>query len=165
MFWLGDLFTYWRIYKVATSGRRGSRSRSNSPNGDRYIDHSRDRHTRRSRSPSRDRYRSRSPHRRRSHSRSRRDRSSSSRYHSRSPESHDEADTITDTFIRAVAAEVKGHDAKYEDALKGFEKNNPKFKFLLRRDVGFSIFSYHKLIVRVWVIAQATCFLSWACGV
>jgi len=60
----------------------------------------------------------------------------------------DETDAITDTFIRAVAAEVKGHDANYEDALKEFEKNNPKFKFLLRRDVRITIFTYHKLIVR-----------------
>lgn len=34
-----------------------------------------------------------------------------------------------------MAAEVKGHDAKYEEALKKFEKNNPKYSFLLRRDV------------------------------
>ena len=42
---------------------------------------------------------------------------------------------MTDTFIRAVAAEVKGHDSKYENALREREKANPKYNFLLRRDV------------------------------
>lgn len=42
---------------------------------------------------------------------------------------------MTDTFIRAVAAEVKGHDAKYEGTLREREKSNPKYNFLLRRDV------------------------------
>ena len=123
---------------VSTSNRmKGSRSRSRSrsPPRDRYEDWSGgDRyHFRRSRS--RDRHHSRSPIRRRSHSRSRRNRSSSSRRRSRSPRHHDEADVVTDTFIRAVAAEVRGHDANYEDALRGFERNNPKYQFLLKRDV------------------------------
>lgn len=43
---------------------------------------------------------------------------------------------MTDTFIRAVAAEVKGHDKKFEETLREREKSNPKYKFLLRRDVG-----------------------------
>ncbi|KAJ3513315.1 hypothetical protein NLJ89_g3015 [Agrocybe chaxingu] len=81
----------------------------------------------------------RSPRRRRSYSRSRRGRESSSRSprrrHSRSPRHDaDEGDDVTDTFIRAVAAEVKGHDTKYEETLKDLEKNNPKYNFLLRRN-------------------------------
>lgn len=42
---------------------------------------------------------------------------------------------MTDTFIRAVALEVRGHDAKYEETLRDREKSNPKYSFLLRRDV------------------------------
>jgi len=41
---------------------------------------------------------------------------------------------VTDTFIRAVALEVRGHDAKYEETLRDREKSNPKYSFLLRRD-------------------------------
>jgi U2-associated protein SR140 len=41
---------------------------------------------------------------------------------------------VTDTFIRAVAAEVKGHGKKYETTLKERERNNPKYSFMLRRD-------------------------------
>ena len=121
--------------EVSTSNRlKGStsRSRSRSPPRDHYEDRSGgDRyHFRRSRS--RDR---RSPVRKRSHSKSRRNRSSSSRCRSRSPRHHDEADVVTDTFIRAVAAEVRGHDANYEDALRDFERSNPKYQFLLKRNV------------------------------
>ncbi|KIM45267.1 hypothetical protein M413DRAFT_66140 [Hebeloma cylindrosporum] len=47
---------------------------------------------------------------------------------------HDDGETVTDTFIRAVAAEVKDHDSKYEEALREREKSNPKYNFLLRRD-------------------------------
>jgi U2-associated protein SR140 len=43
---------------------------------------------------------------------------------------------VTDTFIRAVAAEVRGHDKKFEETLREREKSNPKYNFLLRRDVG-----------------------------
>lgn len=43
-------------------------------------------------------------------------------------------DDITDTFIRAVAAEVKGHGLVYERMLKEREKNNSKYNFMLRRD-------------------------------
>ncbi|KAF8070642.1 hypothetical protein FPV67DRAFT_1561398 [Lyophyllum atratum] len=90
----------------------------------------------RSQSPSRDRRhslrqwnrtRSRSPQSRRSHSRSRRSRSPRKR-HSRSPQSRghmQEEEAVTDTFIRAVAAEGK---------LRERERNNPKFAFLLHRD-------------------------------
>ena len=42
---------------------------------------------------------------------------------------------VTDMFIRTVAAEVRGHDAKYEASLKEREKNNPKFGFLLNKHV------------------------------
>ncbi|KAF6760131.1 hypothetical protein DFP72DRAFT_883300 [Ephemerocybe angulata] len=43
-------------------------------------------------------------------------------------------DDITDTFIRAVAAEVKGHGIAYEKMLKEREKNNSKYGFMLQRD-------------------------------
>ncbi|TFK23911.1 hypothetical protein FA15DRAFT_680928 [Coprinopsis marcescibilis] len=42
-------------------------------------------------------------------------------------------DDVTDTFIRAVAAEVKGHGGKYEQMLKEREKNNSKYRFMLQR--------------------------------
>jgi U2-associated protein SR140 len=47
-------------------------------------------------------------------------------------------DDVTDTFIRAVAAEVKGHGSKYEQMLKEREKSNPKYKFMLERTVRLS---------------------------
>ena len=111
---------------------------------------SRSRERQRSRSPARRQYRSsswersrsRSPRRRRSYSRSRRHdefgRRSPNRYHSRSPQNRghlEEDEAVTDTFIRAVAGEIKGHDAKFEETLRDREKNNPKFAFILRKDV------------------------------
>lgn len=130
---------------VATSGkmrdsRSRSRSRSHSP--DRHAPRFRDPryHSRRSRSPSRDRDQSRSARRHESYNRSHRYDSSPSRSprrgYSRSPQRnlHDDGETVTDTFIRAVAAEVKDHDSKYEEALRQREKSNPKYNFLLRRD-------------------------------
>jgi len=48
---------------------------------------------------------------------------------------------VTDTFIRAVAAEVKDHDIKYEETLRDREKSNPKYNFLLRRDVSYLNYS------------------------
>lgn len=42
---------------------------------------------------------------------------------------------MTDVFIRAVAAEVKGHGKKYENSLKERERNNPKYSFLLKKNV------------------------------
>ncbi len=42
---------------------------------------------------------------------------------------------MTETFIRAVAAEVKGHGVKYESSLKERELNNPKYSFLTNRRV------------------------------
>ncbi|TFK44403.1 hypothetical protein BDQ12DRAFT_672925 [Crucibulum laeve] len=113
------------------------RSRSHSRGPDRRRSRSRDRFrtSRRSLSLSR----SRSP--RPSYSRSRkyedsRSRSPRRRY-SRSPisRSHtEEEEAVTDTFIRAVAAEVRGHDAKYEETLRERERNNPKYAFLLHRN-------------------------------
>ena len=44
---------------------------------------------------------------------------------------------ISDKFIRLVAAEVKGHDAEYEDSLKERERTNPRYAFL-KRDVSQS---------------------------
>jgi len=123
--------------------RSRSRSRSHSP--DRPTHRLRDSryHSRRSRSPSRDRDQSRSARRHESYNRSRRYDSSPSRSprrgYSRSPQRtlHDDGETVTDTFIRAVAAEVKDHDIKYEETLRDREKSNPKYNFLLRRDVSY----------------------------
>ncbi|KAF8973143.1 hypothetical protein BDZ97DRAFT_1936060 [Flammula alnicola] len=131
------------LYLSASSKTRHSRSRSRSRSSspDRHRAHSRDgrHHSRRSRSPSWDRNRSRSPRHRKSYNRSGRYNSSESRSprrgHSRSPPRllNDEGEAVTDTFIRAVAAEVKGHDAKYEETLREREKSNHKYNFLLRR--------------------------------
>jgi U2-associated protein SR140 len=49
----------------------------------------------------------------------------------------EEEEFVSDSFIRAVAAAVKDHGSKYEQNLKERERNNPKFAFLLRRNVGF----------------------------
>ncbi|KAH7913168.1 hypothetical protein BJ138DRAFT_1059623 [Hygrophoropsis aurantiaca] len=104
--------------------RRRSRSRSG---GARYRSsrRSRSRSWSRSPSPSRHRrsgrYHSRSPRRYRSGSPSRRN------------EDEEEEAPVTDGFIRAVAAEVRGHGLKYEESLKGWEKNNPKYTFLTQR--------------------------------
>lgn len=105
----------------------------------------RDKPSRRSRSPSWNRSRSRSPHRRRSYSRTQRSRSRSpsARHRSKSPSYRghtDESETVTDTFIRAVVAEIKGQGSGYEQNLRLREQNNPKYAFL-RPDVGFVRFS------------------------
>ena len=125
---------------------RSNESRSRSQSRERYRARSRDGHhrsSRRSRSPSRDRHHSRS-RQRRSYSRSRRhyrshsrSRSRSHRRRSRSP-MHEDADAVTDTFIRAVAAEIKGHDTKYEETLREFEKNNSKYNFIFHRSVSYT---------------------------
>lgn len=141
---------------VSTSAKtRGSRSRSRSRSHS--PDHRAHRirdpryRSRRSRSPSRDRDRSRSPRRYGSCNRSHRYDSSPSRsprrQYARSPQStlHDDSDAVTDTFIRAVAAEVKGHDTKYEETLRDREKSNPKYNFLLRRDVSCLNYSTDRL--------------------
>jgi len=68
-------------------------------------------------------------------------------------------------FIRTVAAEVRGHDAKYEASLKERERNNPKFGFLINKHV-------RALVVRWFVgssanvigLASKTCLLSGTCG-
>jgi len=54
---------------------------------------------------------------------------------------------VTDIFIRAVAAEVKGHGAKYEDNLKSWEYENTKYAFLTDRKVSHSLFMYSGPIV------------------
>ena len=61
----------------------------------------------------------------------------------------EEEEAVTDTFIRAVAAEIKGQDSSYADSLREREKYNPKFAFLLRKDVSrVSFFPFfHNLIV------------------
>ncbi|KIJ67954.1 hypothetical protein HYDPIDRAFT_83661 [Hydnomerulius pinastri MD-312] len=119
-------------------GRGRSKSRSYSP-----IRRSRSRSgghghrsNRRSRDPSYSRSRSPSHRKRRSYSRSGRYDSRSPRRRSRSSSRKrgdvDEAG-VTDTFIRAVAAEVKGHGLKYEENLKEWEHSNPKYSFLTER--------------------------------
>ncbi|KAK0485775.1 hypothetical protein IW261DRAFT_1452000 [Armillaria novae-zelandiae] len=95
----------------------------------------RDKPSRRSRSPSWNHSRSRSPPRRRSYSRTRRSRSRSpsARRRSDSPSYRghiEESETVTDTFIRAVVAEIKGQGSDYERNLRQREKNNPKYAFL-----------------------------------
>ena len=42
---------------------------------------------------------------------------------------------MTDTFIRAVAAEVKGHGSTYETNLREREQGNPKYAFMVHKDV------------------------------
>ncbi|KAJ7594034.1 hypothetical protein C8J56DRAFT_1002045 [Mycena floridula] len=74
--------------------------------------------------------RSRSP-RQFSYSKSRRDsrsRSPKRRRRSRSPTPVE--DDVTNTFVRAVAAEVKRHGDQYEKGLLERERNNPKYGFL-----------------------------------
>ncbi|KAI5830736.1 hypothetical protein K523DRAFT_415638 [Schizophyllum commune Tattone D] len=55
----------------------------------------------------------------------------SPRYREASPVLGDEI--VTDSFIRAVAAEVKGHGSEYEANLKEREKNNTKYAFMTNR--------------------------------
>jgi U2-associated protein SR140 len=109
---------------------RARHSRSRSP---RRRSSSRDRHDRRrSRSRSRDRYerrRSRSYDRRRSRSRSRRSRS------------RDAADEVSESFVRAVATQVRGNDATYEASLCEREKANSQYAFLADRKVFYLLCS------------------------
>ncbi|KAJ7188035.1 hypothetical protein C8R46DRAFT_1053423 [Mycena filopes] len=124
------------LAKPAESGHRHSRSRSRSPARERHHGHLYS--SRRSPSPwsrgrSRSRSRSASP-RRRSYSRSRHHGDSRSPSPRRNHIRDEEEEVVTDTFIRAVAAEIKGHGSKYEQNLRERERNNPKFAFLLRKD-------------------------------
>jgi U2-associated protein SR140 len=119
--------------------RSQSRHHSRSPRREDHRYHS----SRRSRSRSWSR--SRSPprrRRRRSHSRSRRyDSSSRSPPHRQRSDSprrrrrNEEEEAVTDTFIRAVAVEVKGHGTTYENNLRERERDNPKYAFLVHKDV------------------------------
>jgi U2-associated protein SR140 len=118
--------------------KRRSRSRSRDHDRDRRRDQ---RSRSRSYSPRRGSRYSRSP--RRSYGRYRRSPSPRDR---RSPRGHaTDEDEVTDTFIRTVAAEVKGHGQKYEESLKEMEKENPRYAFLTDRNVSAS----HTSIVRV----------------
>lgn len=63
---------------------------------------------------------------------------------------HEDADAVTDTFIRAVAAEIKGHDTKYEETLREFEKNNSKYNFIFHRSVGYT----YKLLLSTRLIVH-----------
>ncbi|KAJ7497522.1 hypothetical protein FB451DRAFT_1211768 [Mycena latifolia] len=116
------------LTKTSDSGHQRSRSRSRSPPRERHHGRS----SRRSPSPW-SRSRSSSP-RRRSYSRSRRHDNSRSPSPRRSHIRDEEEEVVTDTFIRAVAAEIKGHGSKYEQNLRERERNNPKFAFMLRKD-------------------------------
>jgi U2-associated protein SR140 len=112
--------------------RRRSRSRSRSRDRDR-------RHNKRSRSrsysPRRGSRYSRSP--RRSYNRYKeRSRSPRDRHSPRGHGTDDEE--VTDTYIRTVVAEVKGHGQKYEESLKEMEKDNPRYSFLTDRRVSSS---------------------------
>lgn len=135
--------------------RSKSRSRSKERNvRDRSKDKYRSRH---SRSRSHERYRSRSPRigGTRRYSRSR------SPGRSRSPYAglDDEEDGVTDTFIKAVAGQVKGHDAEYESALKKWEKDNSKYAFLLQRTVGLVFLSSLSRQSDTLLTASPTCLL------
>ena len=114
-----------------------SRSRSRSPPPSRRYRHSR--------SPRRSYCRSRShSYSSGSRSPSRRRRRSDSPYgRPCRRDDEDDAAMVTDTFIRTVAAEVRGHDADYEANLKERERGNPKYGFLHNKHV-----SYRVLLVR-----------------
>jgi hypothetical protein len=56
-------------------------------------------------------------------------------------------------FIRTVAAEVRGHDAKYEANLRERERNNPKFGFLINKHV--------RTFVAVWLVYRMLIFGLW----
>jgi U2-associated protein SR140 len=108
--------------------RKRSRSRSRDRDRDRDRHGERDRHNRRSRS------RSRSPRRRRSRSHSPRRRRSRSHSRSRERDTAGDADEASESFIRAVAGQVRGSEPAYERALVERERANPKYAFL-RHDV------------------------------
>ncbi|KAF9469903.1 hypothetical protein BDZ94DRAFT_1206868 [Collybia nuda] len=124
---------------VTKSSRFPTRSRSRSRSRDARRSHSpayRSSRRGRTRSPSWERTRSRSPRRVTGRDAKSRSRSSHGR-RSHSPRSRvhmEEEETVTDTFIRAVAAEVVGHGAKYEESLRERERDNPKYAFLLRKN-------------------------------
>ena len=116
------------------------RSRSRSPSHDRDLDR---RHNKRSRSrsysPRRGSRYSRSP--KRSYNRyGRRSPSPRGRYSPRGYATDDEE--VTDSFIRTVVAEVKGHGKKYEENMKEMEKDNPRYSFLTDRHVSMLRTSY-----------------------
>src|SRR5580692_1449835 len=125
------------------------RSRSSSPVPERRRSRSRSRDRRRNK---RSRSRSYSPRRGSRYSRS--PRRSYNRYNKRSPSPRGrhsprvhatDDDEVTDTFIRTVAAEVRGHGEKYEESLKEMEKENPRYTFLTDRHVSTSYTSGPRL--------------------
>lgn len=138
-----------------------SRSRSRERRRSRSRSPTRKHHGNRYRSSSWGRNRSNSPRRRRSYSRSRRHdefgRRSPRRHRSRSPQNRghlEEDEVVTDTFIRAVAGEIKGHDAKFEETLRGREKNNPKFAFIFRKDVSSTFIVFRCVYITIISIAD-----------
>lgn len=74
-----------------------------------------------------------------------------------------EDDDVTDTFIRAVAAEVKGHGPLYEKALKEREKNNSKYGFALQKDVCEPC--SHIVPLLMALLASSTCVLPRPFGI
>lgn len=56
---------------------------------------------------------------------------------------------MTDTFIRTVTAEVKGHGKKYEESLKEREKGNPKYRFLTNPNVSYKSHRPIRVLVHV----------------
>jgi U2-associated protein SR140 len=123
--------------------RRRSRSRSRSRSHSRSRSRDRDRDYRRNK---RSRSRSYSPRRRSRYSRS--PRRSYNRYRKRSLSPRDrrghatDDDEVTETYIRTVVSEVKGHGEKYEESLKEMEKDNPRYSFLTDRHVSSSHITY-----------------------
>lgn len=124
--------------------RRRSRSRSRSRSRDRDRERRRIKRSRsRSYSPRRGSRYSRSP--KRSYNRYKeRSRSPRGRHSPRGHATDDEE--ITDTYIRTVVAEVKGHGQKYEESLREMEKDNPRYSFLTDRRVSSSHTPYWHIL-------------------
>lgn len=98
--------------------------------------------TGRSRSRSQSPKRSKDNYHRRSYSRSprrsrRRDDSQDSLSRQRRSDSPLEEEPVTDSFIRAVAAEVRGNGPEYANALKERECDNSKYSFMLNKNVSW----------------------------
>jgi hypothetical protein len=127
--------------------RRRSRSRSRS----RDLDRRRNKRSRsRSYSPRRGSMYSRSP--RRSYNRYKeRSRSPRDRHSPRGHATDDEE--VTDTYIRTVVAEVKGHGQRYEESLREMEKDNPRYSFLTDRRVSSSHTPYGHIRLTVRLAA------------
>jgi len=82
---------------------------------------------------------------RRSRSRSRSPFPRNSGRRSRSPSPPDEEDDVTDTFVRAVAAEVKGQGPQYGTSLLERERSNSKYAFMRPSVCLLWYFQFHVL--------------------